>query len=86
MSISHFYHAVANHGITVCVAFLEFFCDNVLTEFLILDMHNCIVQIRIKFLSHCFDRLDSDLIQCSEHLLVNKLDTVCKWLSLFLLP
>ena len=56
---------MANHGITVCVTFLEFLSDDILAKLLILNLHYCIVQIRIKFLTNRFDWLYSCFLKYS---------------------
>ena len=48
-------------------------------------MHNCIVQIRIKFLSNCLDRFYSCFLQHSHHLLVDFFHTFHERSSFFFL-
>ena len=45
-------------------------------------MHDCVVQIRIKFLAYSFDRLHAHLIEGCHHLLVDHLHAFCKWIFL----
>ena len=57
---------------------MEFFHHDVLSNLFILHMHHCIMEIRVEFLSHCFDRLHTKLIQCCGKLLVDHFHSICK--------
>ncbi len=76
---------MANHRITVCVTFLEFLSDDVLAKLLILDMHYCVMQIRIKFLTNRFDWFYSCFFQHSHHLFVDLFHTFYERRSFFFL-
>ena len=46
------------------------------TKFFILHMHHCIVEIRIEFLTNCFDRFYSDSFQCAHHLFIDLIHSI----------
>ena len=55
---------------------LEFLGYYIFTKFFILHMHHCIVEIRIEFLTNCFDRFYSDSFQCAHHLFIDLIHSI----------
>ncbi len=45
-------------------------------KFFILHMHHCVVEIRIEFLTNCFDRFYSDSFQCAHQLFIDLLHSI----------
>ena len=62
VSVSHLNHGKPDDLVAQLEAGLEHVADGVLAEVLILHMHHCIVEVRIKFLTHCFNRFHAQLI------------------------
>ena len=48
-------------------------------------MHHCIVEIRVKFLTNCFDRFHTDTIQGGHQLFVNLIHSLNKWIFFVIL-
>ena len=69
--VRHSMVKVANHAVAVYIAFLELLGYHILTQVFILNMHHCIVEVRIKWLTNRFDWLYTCIAQCFYELLVN---------------
>ena len=58
-------HCGADDFVTVAEALLEALCDAVLSQRLILHVHHCIVNGRVKFRARlCGDNLHAERVQC----------------------
>ena len=68
--VCYLYHAVSYDGVTVHVAFLEFLHDDIVTGFLIIHMHHCIVKIRIELLSYRLNLFYPDRLKTRDQLAV----------------
>ena len=63
VSVCHLHHTVPHYGSAVLVALLKFLGNLILPLSLILNMHHCIVHIRVELLPHCLDHLHPGILQ-----------------------